>query len=112
MDSLLIENLSLETRIGVHDWEQRIMQRLLISITINRDFSTCDETLANTIDYAALCQQIGHFVTSNQFQLIETVANQIATLIKTNFLCDTVTVKVNKPQAIPNASAVCISVTR
>lgn len=112
MDQLTISGLSVLTRIGVHQWEQAIDQRLLIDIKIPTDVSNCQDELTNTIDYDQLCKQITTYVESNQFALIETVANNVAELIKTQFLVTQVTIQVTKPHAIKNATSVGITVTR
>ncbi|BCA96337.1 7,8-dihydroneopterin aldolase [Legionella antarctica] len=112
MDTLNIKALSVATRIGVHAWEQRIDQQLLIDITISADFSGCEDSLVNTIDYDALCKTVTEFVQSTSFQLIESVANHVALLIKQEFEVDQVTVKVSKPHAIKNAGTIQVMVNR
>ena len=112
MDTLEITGLSVSTKIGVHAWEQRIAQRLLLDITIPNDFSTCQDNLANTVDYATLCQQVTTYVESNQFALIETVADRVAQLIKDQFAVAKLTVRVSKPHAITNAGNIAVTVAR
>jgi dihydroneopterin aldolase len=112
MDQLTISGLSVLTKIGVHQWEQAIDQRLLIDITIPTDVSNCQDELTNTIDYDQLCQQVTTYVESNQFALIETVACRVAQLIKDQFTVNQLTIRVAKPQAIKNAANVAITVTR
>ncbi len=112
VDSLQIKALAVATRIGVYQWEQQISQRLLLDITIPTDLSGCDDRLETTIDYDKLCQRVTHHVESNAFQLIETVANEVAQLIKTEFHLPQVTVSVSKPCAIKNAADVRVTVTR
>lgn len=112
MDNLYIKGLSVATRIGVYAWEQQISQRLLIDITIPADFSGCEDELAKTIDYDKLCQQVTNFVESNAFQLIETVADKVAQLIKNEFNLSELSVSVSKPHAIKNAADVRVTVNR
>lgn len=112
MDYLQIEALTAETRIGVYQWEQQILQKLCISLRIPADFSACEDNLAKTIDYDQLCQQVTDYVESNSFQLIETVAHNIALLIKEKFAVKQLTVTVAKPQAIKNAAKVEVTVVR
>ena len=112
MDQLTISSLSVFTKIGVHKWEQAINQRLLIDITVPTDVSHCHDDLTNTIDYDKLCQLVTTYVESNQFALIETVADQVAQLIKNEFAIQSLTVQVAKPQAIKNAANVAITVNR
>lgn len=95
---------------GVYAWEQRIHQPLLLDITIPIDAQHCEDKLGNALDYALLCQQVTELVSSKTYQLIETVATEVAHFIKTQFAVSEVTVKVSKPTAIPNAKLVQISV--
>lgn len=103
MDTLNISALSVSTHIGVHAWEQRIKQTLLIDISITHDFSNCNDDIANTIDYERLCQLVTSYVESNSFQLIETVAQHIIKLIRDEFSVTEFQVTVSKPHAIKNA---------
>jgi dihydroneopterin aldolase len=112
MDTLSITALAITTRIGVHEWEQRISQRLFLDISISFESRNYEEDLSKTIDYDKLCQQVTSYVESNQFHLIETVAERVAELIKTTFHVSQVTVSVSKPDAIKNARDVRISLAR
>lgn len=112
MDTLNINALNAVTKIGVYAWEQRITQRVLIDISIPSDFSNCQDTLANTIDYDALCKKVTEYVESKSFQLIESVANEVAQLIQKDFNVPKLTVAVSKPHAVKNAGNIQVVVTR
>jgi dihydroneopterin aldolase len=112
MDQLDITGLSVFTKIGVYAWEQAMEQRLLIDISIPCDSSHYRDELSDAIDYDKLCQTVTAFVESHAFALIETVANQIAQLIQTNFAIQQVTVRVAKPHAIKNAANISVTVRR
>lgn len=111
-DALHITALNVATHIGVHAWEQRIKQTLLIDIIIPSDFSACDEDLSKTIDYDSLCKSITLCVESKPFKLIETVANTVASLIQDEFSVSELTVKVSKPHAVKNAGMIQVMVHR
>jgi len=112
MDTLQISALSTMTHIGIHDWEQRILQQLLIDIHIPIDIANCNNQLSNTIDYDQLCQRVTTFVESNTFSLIETVAEKVVQLIKDEFQVKQLTVSISKPHAIKNAKNICVTITR
>lgn len=112
MDTLNIKELQVSTKIGVYAWEQRINQQLLIDIDMETDFSGCQEDLNKTIDYAALCTHVTDYVQSKSFQLIETVANEIADQIKKQFKVSKITVGVSKPHAVKNAKNIQVIVRR
>lgn len=112
MDSLHIKGLSIAARIGIHEWEQRIAQRLLIDIHIPSDFKDCQDDINKTIDYDKLCQRVTRHVESQSFKLIETVANSVANLLKSEFPIQQVSVSVSKPHAVKNASGIVVNVSR
>lgn len=112
MDKIEIKSLSVLTTIGVHAWEQRIKQRLLIDLSLSLDVSLCQDALNNTIDYEDLCQQITTYVESTSFLLIEAVANAVAQYVKDHFAVMQLTICVNKPHAIKNAGNVSVTVSR
>ncbi|CAM2958358.1 dihydroneopterin aldolase [Legionella steigerwaltii] len=112
MDTLNIKALNVNTKIGVYAWEQCINQQLLIDISIDTNFSDCQEDLTKTIDYEALCKSVTLYVESKSFQLIETVANEVADLIKKQFKVSQITVGISKPRAIKNAENIQVVVRR
>lgn len=112
MDCLQITALAVATRIGVYAWEQQILQQLFIDISIPADFKTTEDDLAKTIDYEKLCQVVSGYVEAHSFQLIETVANNVALLIKEKFAVNQLTISVSKPHAVKNASNIKVTVTR
>ncbi len=112
MDSLNINALNVATKIGVYEWEQHILQNLIFDIKIPYDFSNCQDTLENTIDYEALCNKVTQYVESKSFKLIETVANEVAQLIQREFLVKELTVSVSKPHAIKNAGPIQVIIHR
>ncbi|NCT57731.1 MAG: dihydroneopterin aldolase [Legionella sp.] len=115
MNILRIEALRTTTRIGVHAWEQRIDQVLLLDIDIplsSEKLEQTDDAIENTLDYDALCQHVTHLVESHAFRLIETVALRVINSIQSNFGIQAITVRVSKPLAIANASNISITITR
>jgi len=112
MDTLIITALSVNTQIGVLAWEQRIKQKLLIDIAIPMDFTQCEDDLAKTIDYSELCKAVTDYVESKSFQLIESVANEVASLIQQKFNVSEITISVNKPHAVKNAGAIQVVANR
>lgn len=111
-DSIAIQALKVQTRIGVYAWEQKIDQTLLFDISFPIEPITATLTFADAVDYDALCQAVIRHVEGQSFELIETVADQVAMLILKEFKTKSVTVRVTKPQAIATAAGVSVSLTR
>ena len=115
MNLLRIEALRTTTRIGVHAWEQRINQVLLLDIDIplsSEKLEKTDDMLENTVDYDALCQHVTKLVESSAFKLIETVAERVISSIQESFGVQALTVRVSKPHAIANAGNISITMSR
>ena len=112
MDKLEISSLRVAAHIGVHPWEQRVLQRLLIDISIPIDASICNDEIKNTLDYAQLCEQVVSFIESNPFKLIETLAEQLAQFIKQQFQITQVAIRVSKPDAVALAGNISVNITR
>ena len=103
LDQLFIRQLALECIIGVYDWERLQPQRLWLDIEVGLDLSTaCSDNLADTLDYAALAQQITQWCQGSRFELIESLALYlIEQLFAQHRQCQTLTLTLTKPQALP-----------
>ena len=111
-DCLYIENLTVETTIGVHAFEKQIKPKLCINLEIPQDFSKLDDDISKTLDYDALCQHVTELVQNGRFNLIETVGNHIADSINSTFGLKRFCVRVSKPHAIANARNITIQIRR
>ena len=110
-DTLKITHLKVTTNIGVYEWEQRIQQTLYLDIVIPIKPAQHD-VLSSTLDYEDLCHQVSTRVNAKSFQLIETVANEVASFIKTTFDVAEIEITVHKPHAIKEAQGISVTVKR
>ncbi len=113
MDEIIISDLEVSYRVGVTELERRQPQRLLISVEMGFDLSRAAATdnLRDTIDYYAVAQRLLHFGDDCQWELIETVAVDIARMVLEEFRADEATIEVKK-FVIPQARHVAVRVTR
>lgn len=112
IDSILISELQMSAHIGLHAWEQRILQPVILDITLPIDLRACDDKLENTIDYDELCQTVTTFVESTPFALLETLAERVAKLIQDTFHLEHLTIRACKPHAVKNAGNICVTIER
>ena len=112
INTLRITSLKVSTKIGVYAWEQRILQSLLFDLSIPIDMSRYQDNIANALDYAAVCQSITQFVSSQSFQLLETVAEQVLNMLQKKFAIQHMTLTVSKPLAVKNAGPIQICLER
>lgn len=113
MDKIIIRDLEAFYQVGVTEEERAKPQRLLFTVEMSHDFKavTASDNLAQTIDYAAVAQRLLHFGQDCHWQLIETLAADIAAMVLDEFSPRIVTVEVKK-FAIPQARYVAVTLTR
>ena len=80
LDKIHIRDLRINTIIGVRPEERKTGQEILLNICLFTDTSSAGETddLSATIDYDVLCNQIVDKTLSWSFNLIESLAENIA----------------------------------
>ena len=98
MNKIIIKDLEVFYRVGVPDEERAQPQRLLITVEMEHDFSEAAKTddLTKTIDYFAVAQVLLKLGERRSWKLIETLANDIATLVIGDFYASAVTVEIKK----------------
>ncbi len=114
MDTIYIHGLEVQTIIGLYDWERIKKQSLIFDIDILSDLSYAinHDALSHSIDYAEVANKVEKISDEHSFLLIEPLAEEIAQMILNDFNAQSVTIKVNKPQAIKNARSTGIIIRR
>lgn len=113
MDTIIIRDLEVFSCIGVHEAERSRPQRLLVSVEMTVDVSTAavKDDVRWTIDYESVCQRIEAISKERSWNLIETLAVEIAETIMREFTPASATVEVKK-FALPKTAFVAVRVTR
>jgi dihydroneopterin aldolase len=70
------------------------------------------DRLEDALDYKAVTKRLIEYVGESQFQLVETLAEHIAEIIRTEFTIPWVRVRINKKGAIRGASDVGVVIER
>ncbi len=98
MDRIIISDLEVFFRVGVPDAERAVPQRLLVSVEMDCDLAaaSASDGLDQTIDYDAVAQRVRRLGTDRSWKLSETLAVDIAELIRAEFRPRRVGVEVKK----------------
>lgn len=98
MSEILIAGLRVKTCIGVPDEERATLQEVEIDIRIQpvKDFQEMGDDLAQTIDYAQVCERVFRLAGARPRRLIETLADELAHLILEEFEARFVEVELRK----------------
>ncbi len=114
MDKIFLTELKVDTVIGIWEWERRIRQTIVIDLEMSADIAKAAATdaVADTLNYKSVAKRIQAFVADSSFQLVETLAERIATIVREEFDVAWVKVRVNKPGAIRGSKAVGVLIER
>ncbi|MDO8349137.1 MAG: dihydroneopterin aldolase [Planctomycetota bacterium] len=114
-DTIVISELEVSYRVGVPDEERRAAQRLLLTVEMEPPdgfgAAAAGDDLARTIDYFAVSRRLLALGTGREWRLIESLAVEIAGLVRQEFGAARVRVEVKK-FILPEARYVAVRVER
>ncbi len=114
LDTVYIDDLEVETLIGVYDFERLAPQSLLLTIELEFDCrpagQTDDITLA--LDYDRLSREVRQWSLTQTFELLESYAEALCLFINQQFSIQKISLSINKPAAVKGCSAVGIRILR
>jgi dihydroneopterin aldolase len=114
MDTIFIQDLRLETRIGVYEWEQHLAQPLLLNIEFGVPSAAAfsSDRLADTVNYASIVQRIQALALDHPHKLLERFCDAVAEIVRTEFGAPWVRVSVAKLAPVPGVKQIGVSVER
>lgn len=114
MDIVYIQDLRVDTIIGAYDWERQIKQTLSFSLEMATDIrqAAATDDLQYTINYKAVSDRVVEFVETSQPQLLETLAENIAAIIISEFHVPWLRLQVSKAGAVRAARDVGLIIER
>ena len=112
MNSVYIKGLRAQAVIGVYDWERLIRQPLVMDLEMASDTAraAASDAIADALDYAAIAQQVIALVEASEFQLLESLADAIATMVMREFGVPWLRLRLGKPGAVAEAEDVGVIV--
>jgi 7,8-dihydroneopterin aldolase/epimerase/oxygenase len=114
MDVVFISDLRIPATIGIYDWERRIKQMLVVDLEMGTDISRAATTDAidDALNYKSVAKRVIEFVEASEFQLVETLAERISEIVRTEFGVPWVKLRLNKRGAVSGAAGVGIVIER
>lgn len=100
-DRITLKGISAKGFHGVLDFEKRDGQTFVVDVEMEVDLAPAgtSDDLTDTVNYAEVASDIVELVEGESLDLIEALADQIATKVLTRPLVEAVIVTVHKPQA-------------
>lgn len=114
MNKIFINDLRLETRIGVYDWERQLPQiiRLDLEIVLPSDRPFTTGKLDDALDYAAVVARIKAFAKDNPHPLLERFTEAVALIVLAEFGSPAVKVRVAKLAPLPGVKEIGVEIER
>lgn len=113
-DSIFLNDLRIKAIVGIWDWERKLRQTVSIDLEMGADIrkAAATDNIEDTLDYKQIAKRVQQFVEDSAFKLVETLAENIARIVLSEFDVPWVIVKVNKPGAIRGSRDVGVIVRR
>jgi len=114
MDIVFLRDLRIDTVIGIYGWERRTRQTLIFDLEMSADIARAAATddSGDTLDYKAVAKRLTQFVGESDFQLVETLAERCAQIIREEFGVRWVRLTLNKKGAVRGATDVGVIIER
>lgn len=114
MDIVYIRDFKIETVIGMFQWERRIKQTLSLDVDMAWDIrpAAASDDIAHALDYKAVSVRLKSHVELAEFQLVETLAESIWTILRDEFHVPWMRLRVSKPGAVRGAHDVGVLIER
>jgi len=114
VDIVFIEDLKVDTVIGIYDWERQIRQTISIDLEMAHDIrpASKEDTIDLCLDYKSVAKRVISFVEQSEFQLVETLAEKIAEIIREEFHVPWLRLKLSKPGAVRGSKNVGVLIER
>jgi len=114
MDIVYIRDLRIDTVIGIYGWERHTTQSIIFDIEMSADIAraAATERIEDTLNYKSVAKRLMQFVGDSEFQLVETLAERCAAIIREEFGVRWVRLSLNKKGAVRGASDVGVIIER
>jgi dihydroneopterin aldolase len=114
MDIVFLRDLRIDAIIGIYGWERRTRQTLVFDLEMGADIARAAATddIRDTLNYKAVAKRLTQFVGESEFQLVETLAERCAEIIREEFGVRWVRLTLNKKGAVRGATDVGVIIER
>lgn len=114
MDIIFLQEVKVETLLGVPEWERLKPQTITLDIELAMPHSRACQTdaIADTIDYGQIVARIRESLAEHSFKLVEALAEHVCQLIIKEFGAPWIKLKVGKPGILPGLKQLGVIIER
>ncbi len=113
-DIVFIHDLQIETVIGIYDWERKIRQTISLDIEMAADISKAakSDDINDALSYKVVAKRLIEFVQQSEFELVETLAEKICSIVMGEFSIPWIKLTLHKPGAVRDSRSVGVIIER
>ncbi|WP_341937673.1 dihydroneopterin aldolase [Marinimicrobium sp. C2-29] len=114
MDIVYIRDLQVNTIIGIYDWEREVRQTISLDLEMASDIRRAAETddIQYALNYKAVSKRLIAYLEKRDAQLVEALAEEVATIVREEFGVAWVKLRLSKPGALRGARDVGLIIER
>lgn len=114
MDIVYIRDLRIDTIIGIYDWERQVQQTVSLDLEMAADIrqAAATDDIQYALNYKSVAKRLIQFVGDSEFQLVETMAEQLAAIVREEFQVPWVKLRLSKPGALRQSQDVGLIIER
>lgn len=114
MDIVYIRDLRIDTIIGIYDWEREVRQTVSIDLEMASDIrkAAATDDIQYALNYKAVSKRLIAYVENRNALLVETLAEEIAQMIRAEFDVPWLRLRLSKPGAVRGARDVGLIIER
>jgi dihydroneopterin aldolase len=114
MDIGYIRDLRIDTIIGIYDWERQVRQTVSLDLEMAADIrqAAATDDIQFALNYKSVAKRLIQFVGDSEFQLVETMAEEVARIVREEFQVPWVQLRLSKPGALRQSQDVGLIIER
>ncbi|VUD40386.1 Dihydroneopterin aldolase [Thalassocella blandensis] len=114
MDIVFIRDLQVEAVVGIYEWERKVRQPVLINLDMGHDNSVPAKSrnIEDALNYKAVADRICNLVVDQKFELLETMAEEIALVLQHEFAVPWMRISCAKPTVLTHVREVGVTIER
>ncbi|MQG19484.1 MAG: dihydroneopterin aldolase [SAR202 cluster bacterium] len=99
-DKIILKGMKFHAYHGVHEWEKSSGQIFIVDIEIFKNLSISGKTdsIEDTVDYSNIFREVKTIMESKSHNLLESVAEMIASTIISKYQVNNIKIKIQKPE--------------
>ena len=110
--TVFIKDFLIQEIIGIHDYEKIKKQKIKFNIVldVNQSYIPDEIDIKSIVDYEKITNKLENLTRSKKYNFLESLAEDSFKEIFEDKRIDSVTIKIEKPEAIKNAESVGVEV--